>query len=149
MPIEAVQIGDLLLVQNVESGELAYKPVIQVTKGPPLPLVEIHTGEEDDPLHLWPPVLGLGHGLADGQGIEGRRSAAHDQGDARDRQHREDGRSSCHNLVVPEFDTYFVTDKQILVHDIDVPRPDHGHGAGAGQSLIEGPEPTNDNGQSL
>ncbi len=30
----------------LKAGELAYKPVIQVTKGPVLPLVEIHTGEE-------------------------------------------------------------------------------------------------------
>ena len=45
------------------------------------------------------------------------------------------GEASCHNLIVPDFNTYFVTDKQILVHDIDVPGPDHGHGAGAGREI--------------
>ena len=150
MPIEAVQIGDLLLAKNVESGELAYKPVIQVTKGPPLPLVEIHTGEETIRC-TYGHLFWTGHGPTDGQGIERYDGRLHaDQGDALDRRNIEKtGEASCHNLVVPEFDTYFVTDKQILVHDIDVARPDHGHGAGAGQSLIEGPEPTNDNGQSL
>src|SRR6185312_6925866 len=46
MPIEDVHVGDLVLSQNVETGELAYKPVAHVTKGPPFPLVEIHVGQQ-------------------------------------------------------------------------------------------------------
>ena len=30
------------------------------------------------------------------------------------------GEASCHNLIVSDFNTYFVTDRQVLVHDINV-----------------------------
>lgn len=30
------------------------------------------------------------------------------------------GESRCHNLIIPDFNTYFITDEMILVHDIDV-----------------------------
>ena len=39
--IEKVQAGDFVLSQNVETGELGYKPVSATTVGTPLPLVEI------------------------------------------------------------------------------------------------------------
>ena len=35
MPIAQIKIGDRVLAQNVESGELAYKPVLAVTTRPP------------------------------------------------------------------------------------------------------------------
>jgi hypothetical protein len=123
MPIEAVQIGDLVLAQNIESGELAYKPVIQVTKGPPLPLVEIHTGEETIRCtygHLfW--VSGTGWRMAKELKVGDRLHTT--KGTLAIDNVEKTGEASCHNLVVPEFDTYFVTDKQILVHDIDVRGP--------------------------
>ena len=33
------------------------------------------------------------------------------------------GEARCHNLIVPDFNTYFVTDQQVLVHDINVRGP--------------------------
>ena len=38
-PIESLEIGDLVLAQNVDTGELAYKPVIGRTVRPPKRLV--------------------------------------------------------------------------------------------------------------
>lgn len=35
-PIESIQVGDLVLSQNVESGELCLKPVIKTTIRPPM-----------------------------------------------------------------------------------------------------------------
>ncbi len=121
--IEKVQIGDLVLAQNVESGELAYKPVIQVTKGPPLPLVEIHTGEETIRCtygHLfW--VSGTGWRMAKELKVNDRLHTT--KGTLTIDNVEKIGEASCHNLIVPDFNTYFVTDKQILVHDIDVRGP--------------------------
>jgi hypothetical protein len=33
------------------------------------------------------------------------------------------GEARCHNLIVPDFNTYFVTDQQVLVHDINLRGP--------------------------
>lgn len=46
VPIEKVQVGDWVLAQDVDSGELTYKPVQALTHGPPLPLVEMHVGQQ-------------------------------------------------------------------------------------------------------
>ncbi len=123
MPIEEVHVGDLVLSQNVETGELAYKPVARVTKGPPLPLVEIHVGQEtirSTHGHLfW--VSGTGWRMAKELKVGDRLHTT--KGTLVIDGIEKTGEASCHNLVVPDFTTYFVTDEQILVHDIDVRGP--------------------------
>ena len=42
-PIDLIQVGDLVLSQNVESGELCLKPVLQTTVRPPLSTLRIVT----------------------------------------------------------------------------------------------------------
>jgi hypothetical protein len=121
--IEKVQAGDFVLAQNVETGELAYKPVSATTFGSPLPLVEIRAGGEQIRCtfgHLfW--VSGSGWQMAKelkvGQLLYTARGpltidAVEKSGEAR-----------CHNLIVPDFNTYFVTDQQVLVHDINLRGP--------------------------
>src|SRR5262249_13998164 len=44
LPIEAVKIGELVLSQNQQTGELAYRPVFNTTVRPPSRLIEIHLG---------------------------------------------------------------------------------------------------------
>ena len=46
VPIERVQPGDLVLSQHPRTGELAYKPVLEVTAHKPVPLVKIGLGAE-------------------------------------------------------------------------------------------------------
>ena len=123
MPIEDVHVGDLVLSQNVETGELAYKPVAHVTKGPPFPLVEIHAGQQtirSTHGHLfW--VSGIGWRMAKELKVGDRLHTT--KGTLLVDSVEKTGEASCHNLVVPDFTTYFVTDEQILVHDIDVRGP--------------------------
>jgi hypothetical protein len=123
MPIEEVNVGDLVLSQNVETGELAYKPVAHVTKGPPFPLVEIHVGQQTIRStygHLfW--VSGAGWRMAKELKVGDRLHTT--KGTLLVDSVEKTGEASCHNLVVPDFTTYFVTDEQILVHDIDVRGP--------------------------
>src|SRR5262249_27558788 len=46
MAIETIQIGDRLLAQDIDSGELAYKPVVATTIRPAKPLVRLQIGGE-------------------------------------------------------------------------------------------------------
>ena len=45
-PIKKIKVGDRVLSQNVETGELAYKPVLGVTLRPPHPRIKIDAGKE-------------------------------------------------------------------------------------------------------
>ena len=45
-PIERIAIGDLVLAQNAETGELAFKPVLRTTIGSPIELVTVKAGED-------------------------------------------------------------------------------------------------------
>ena len=40
-PIEGIKVGDCVLAQDVESGELAYKPVLGVTIRPAPPTMKM------------------------------------------------------------------------------------------------------------
>jgi Pretoxin HINT domain len=123
LPIEKVHVGDWVLAQDVETGELAYKPVAATTMGPPLPLVEIRAGGETIRSTLghlfW--VSGTGWRMAKELAAGDRLHTT--KGTLTVESAEQTGEASCHNLIVPDFNTYFVTDQQILVHDINIRRP--------------------------
>ena len=99
------------------TGELAYKPVLATTTRPPTPLVEISAGGETIRASrghpLW--VSGLGWQMAKeirlGQWLHSARGPL-----LVDRVEQQ-GEAACYNLIVAEFDTYFVGSNQLLVHD--------------------------------
>ncbi|MGA2060864.1 MAG: polymorphic toxin-type HINT domain-containing protein [Thermoguttaceae bacterium] len=123
MPIAQIKIGDRVLAQNVESGELAYKPVLAVTTQPPGTRMKIGLGADtitSTPSHpFW--VLGEGwqmtkqlavgktmHTISGGVRVESiERQAVADQLPA----------EFAYNLIVDDFHTFFVGDQGILVHD--------------------------------
>ncbi len=123
LPIEKIRVGDAVLSQDIETGELTYKPVAAITAGPPLDLVELHAGTETIRCtqgHLfW--VAGQGWQMAKelkaGQQLYTARGPLLLEGV------EQRGQAGCHNLIVADFNTYFVTDQQILVHDINVRKP--------------------------
>ena len=121
--IEKVQAGDFVLAQNVETGELAYKPVAATTVGPSLPLVEIRAGGEQIRCtfgHLfW--VSGTGWQMA--KQLKPGQLLYTALGPLTIDSVEKTGEARCHNLIVPDFNTYFVTDRQLLVHDINVRAP--------------------------
>src|SRR6185312_7112166 len=45
-PIESLQMGDLVLSQNVNTGEIRYKPVVARTLRPAGPIVRVSTEDE-------------------------------------------------------------------------------------------------------
>lgn len=116
-PIEEVRLGDLVLSQDPQTGELAYKTVLQTTLRPALPLSKIHTGDEAilcTPGHpFW--VNGRGWTMAkelvEGFYLHGRAGAVPlwkmEAAPA----------EPTYNLVVADFHSYFVGQAGLLVHD--------------------------------
>jgi hypothetical protein len=122
-PIESLQIGDLVLAQNVDTGEIRYQPVLARTLRPAGPIVQISTGGEQllatrgHP--LW--VDGVGwrmarelddgamlHSVGGGNRIDAIRRAKD---------------AETYNLVVADFNTYFVGKGGVLAHDNTPRRP--------------------------
>src|SRR5262249_28316342 len=46
VPIESVQVGDRVLAQEIQSGELTYRPVLVTTVNPPKDLLSLRVGDE-------------------------------------------------------------------------------------------------------
>ncbi|MFM8253162.1 MAG: polymorphic toxin-type HINT domain-containing protein [Planctomycetota bacterium] len=123
-PVDKLRIGDLVLAQHPETGELAYKPVIRTTLRPAAPLVEIDLGGETIRASGGHPfwVIGQGwvrarqlqagqklHGVSGAVAIEGVKNGADDE--------------QTYNLVVEDFHSYFVGTARVLSHDNMVRRP--------------------------
>jgi hypothetical protein len=122
MAIEEIQVGDRVLSQDPASGELTYKPVLEITLGHQR-MIAVETGDEEI-------VASRGHMFwVSGKGW---RMAKHlERGD---RLHtaagwieitnlRELPEDETHNMVVADFSTYFVGSERIFVHDITMLLP--------------------------
>ena len=116
-PIGEIKVGDCVLAQDVETGELAYKPVLGVPMCPPGPRVQISVYPESivaAPCHpFWSP--GDAWRMAK-QLTAGNRVHTLSGGLRLDRVEQV-GRDVTVSLVVADFNTYFVGDSAILVHD--------------------------------
>jgi hypothetical protein len=116
-PIETLELGDLVLAQNVDSGELSYRPIIGRTVRPPSELLDVTFGGETLRTtrgHMfW--VAGIGWQMAKelkkGANLQGVTGAARVQ--AAESASQEE----AYNLVVADFNTYFVGESGVLVHD--------------------------------
>ncbi|MGI9457114.1 MAG: polymorphic toxin-type HINT domain-containing protein, partial [Aeoliella sp.] len=123
-PIEEIQEGDLVLTQDVETGELCFRPVTATTLREPTPIVSITAGDYQIEATLGHPFWVAGEGwrmakeLQEGdrlQSIDGQVeiSAVEDLDDA-----------EAHNLIVWGTNNYFVGVRGVLVHDNTQRRPD-------------------------
>jgi Pretoxin HINT domain len=115
--IQMIKPGDCVLSQNVETGELALKPVLGTTTRPPSSLINIQIGENlirstrGHP--FW--VSGAGWKMAKelkaGDWLHAPRGAVPiDNVEEKDE-------DVCYNLVVADFDNYFIGKDKVLVHD--------------------------------
>ena len=121
--IERVRVGDLVLSQHPDSGELAYKPVVRTTVRPKGQLVRLFAGGEvfeTSGGHLfWTSGEGWvkARELKPGMVLHGARRLAHvsrvEMGDEQE----------TFNVVVADFHTYFVGQQRILSHDNTIRRP--------------------------
>lgn len=116
-PIEKIELGELVLSQDVESGELKYQPVLATTERPPSPTLKL-TFDKDEL------VATLGHPFwVSGVGWRMTKELADDvlvhslHGSKRVQSVHPDVEAKAYNLVVANFDTYFVGNTAVLVHD--------------------------------
>jgi hypothetical protein len=126
--IEKIKVGDRVLSQDVETGELCYKPVLRVTVRPPHERIQATFASDSlvaTPGHpVW--INGKGwrlfreleagevlHSLSGGVPI-----ASVDRAEI-----RSGADPNSYNLVVADFSTYFVGESGILVHDNTARRP--------------------------
>jgi hypothetical protein len=116
-PIESIETGDLVLSQDVTTGELKYEPVIGRTVRPPSPIVKLSIDNEEVRAtrgHLfW--VSGTGWRMA--KELEKGAMLHGLSGGSRVRSIESEGEAEAYNLIVAECDTYFVGEHGLLVHD--------------------------------
>ncbi|MEX0611757.1 MAG: polymorphic toxin-type HINT domain-containing protein [Pirellulales bacterium] len=122
-PIESLELGDLVLAQNVETGQLTYQPVIGRTVRPPSAMVKLSIGGEELRTTLGHPlwVAGIGWRMAKELGDGAVLHSV--TGSRRIETAVPDGEEEAYNLVVAGFNTYFVGESGVLVHDNTPRRP--------------------------
>ena len=123
VPIEQISVGDLVLSQHVDTGEIAFRPVLQTTLGRPVETVSIAVNHERITAtrghRFW--VNGEGWEMAKALQPAMRLHALDGPAEIRDISPGEQLR--CHNLVVDDFHTFFVGESRLLVHDKSCPAP--------------------------
>jgi hypothetical protein len=123
MQIEKIKPGDFVLSQDPETGELAYKAVLSTTAGPPLPLMNVQVGERLLRCTLGHPFWVSGAGWKMAKELKpGDRLHTVSGTVVLDNAERRD-EERCYNLVVADFNTYFVGEAKLLVHDITLRDP--------------------------
>ncbi len=117
-PIETIQVGDLVLSQNVESGELGLKPVLTTTVRPPMPTLRMLTeaGEiQSTAGHRW---FVPGKGWLMTKELQTDMLLHNASGTTRIVNMIADPlEQKTFNLVVDEYHTYFVGPERVLSYD--------------------------------
>lgn len=121
--VEKIQVGDLVLSQHPETGELAYKPVLQTTVRPKGPLMKVVAGRdtiETSGGHLF---WVSGEGWVKSRKLTSGKELHTTAGTVRVDYVEESPAAETYNLVVADFNTYFVGDERTLCHDNTVRQP--------------------------
>ena len=122
--VETIAAGDCVLAKNIQTGELAYKPVLHTTVRQPVPVKKFVVNGQ-------PVVASAGHNFwVSGDGWTKTRELIPQQpihtvvGMARVESVEDEAEPApVYNLVVADFHTYFVGPAMILCHDVLPPRP--------------------------
>lgn len=116
-PIETLNMGDMVLAQDVDTGELAYKPVLGRTIRPPGPLLRFTIGRESLVSTAGHPFWVPGAGWRMAKELEGGAMLHGVTGSTRVEAIRDTNQAPTYNLIVADFNTYFVGESGLLVHD--------------------------------
>ena len=115
--IEQIQIGDRVLSQDVDSGELIYKPVQATTLRPPTPMVQLAMGSESIRATLGHPFWVIGKGWQMAKHLKAGDSLYTTNGAVSVDHIEKSTPDKAYNLVVSDFHDYFVGESKLLVHD--------------------------------
>lgn len=121
--IESVQVGDRVLSQDPESGELDYKPVLRTTIRPPGLLVKLEANGETIQVSGGHPLWIAGQGWVKARDLRPGDPLHSVTGSARIASAEPGSHQPTYNLVVADFHTYFAGETRILSHDNTVRGP--------------------------
>jgi hypothetical protein len=123
VPIEKIRVGDLVLAQDIDSGEIAFKPVLRTTVRLPEPIYTLESSGE--------PIRSTGGHLfwVAGEGWTKARNLRSGQtlhcatGTVQVSLVTESASERTYNLIVADFNTFFVGPEKILSHDVTEHKP--------------------------
>jgi hypothetical protein len=115
--IEKVQIGDQVLSQDPETGELAYKPVVATTLRPAAPLIRLETEQGVIRTSGGHPFWQSGQGWVKARDLKPGAMLHTAQQVVRVVKVERVESEPTHNLIVADFHSYFVGEQMILSHD--------------------------------
>jgi len=121
--IEEIRIGDMVLSQHSETGELAYKPVLKTTIRPKGKLVRINIDGEEVQTSGGHLFWVSGEGWVKSRNLQPGMVLHTANGAARVKDVATGDVAETYNLVVADFNTYFVGSDRVLSHDNTVRRP--------------------------
>jgi hypothetical protein len=117
VPIEQIQVGDCVLSQDVETGELAFKPVVSTSTRPPSPLLKVGIDQETITVTRGHPMWVVGRGWRMAKELSIGDLVRTIAGPATIESIEPAPEQAAYNLVVAEFNTYFAGKSKLLVHD--------------------------------
>jgi len=121
--IETLKPGDRVLSQDQDTGELAYKVVLRTTIRPPTKMVKITAAGEEIVTTLGHPLWVDGHGWKMAKELSAGDLVHSLFGAAPIESVEPAEEAQAHNLVVDDFNTYFVGRTGVLVHDNEFRKP--------------------------
>jgi hypothetical protein len=116
--IDKVQVGDQVLSQNVETGELAYKPVLRTTVRSKRPLVALEIGPRTINMTGGHTFWVSGKGWVKARDFKNGMAMRDVTGTTPVRPAGTAKPEPTYNLIVADFHTYFVGETKVLSHDI-------------------------------
>jgi len=123
LAIERMRVGDLVLSQHSESGELAYKPVLRTTVRPSGKLIKIAAAGEEFQTSGGHLFWVAGQGWTKARNLQSGQILHTVAGPAYISSVVSGSEAETYNLVVADFSTYFVGDAKVLSHDNTVRTP--------------------------
>jgi hypothetical protein len=122
-PIEQIQAGDLVLAQDVETGELDYRPVLTTTVRPPSAIRRVCLANESIDATAGHPFWVTGTGWRMAKFLAPGDRIHHLTGSQEITAVEEPANAEAINLIVGDFHTYFVGENRLLIHDGELRQP--------------------------
>ena len=117
IPIDQIQQGDLVLSADPDTGELAYRAVVERTIRPRTEISNLQVNGESLGATLGHPIWVSGKGWVKVKDLE-TADPLRGCGEIHALDSMTEGKPAmAYNLVVAEFHTYFVGESKVLVHD--------------------------------
>lgn len=123
VPIERIQVGDRVLAQNIDSGELTYKAVLCTTVRPAKPLVSLQFGNESIDATGGHRFWATGEGWTKARDLRAKTLIRTVTGNSAVGSVESGPTAETYNLVVDAFHNYFVGRAGFLVQDLPLPQP--------------------------